>query len=124
MGIDLFLNSNNLEESAVSMGLDSSVVCMTTQDNRWLLSTASTATITQLSLKELTESELYQTLAQNIVREINAINREQLEELTPKCAPKLSSKDLVKNVLRFSSRKIRKYSKEVKQMSEMVSKQD
>ena len=110
-------NSNCLEESSAAIGLDSSLVCMSTHDNRWMLWTTCA---TNLNVKDLTESELYQNLAQNIVREINIMNREQMEEMTPKCAPKLSSKDLVKNVLKFSSRKIRKYSKEVKQMSEMV----
>jgi hypothetical protein len=72
---------------------------------------------TKINFKELTESELYPNLAQNIVREIYLINNEKLEEMTPKC----TSKDLVKNVLRIPTRKVRRsYSKEVKQLSDLV----
>ena len=97
--------------------------CISSNNSLWIGSnTVNVNKIAKnLSFKELKESELYHNLAQNIVREINSINREQLEEMTPKCAPKLSSKELVKNVFRFPTRKIKKsYSKEVKQMSEMV----
>ncbi len=98
--------------------MDASIVCVSKSDGQWIGSKIknSNQSSTKINFKELTESELYPNLAQNIVREIYLIKNEQLEEMTPKC-----TRDLVKNVLRIPTRKARRsYSKEVKQLSDLV----
>ena len=110
-----------MEENNSLIGLDSTINCMSSSEKQWIGSNISNdeKISKNLSLKDLLESDLYHNLAHNIVREIKI--KYQSEEMSSNSSSKLSSKELVKNVLRFSTRKMRKsYSKEVKQMSEMV----
>ena|SRR5699024_1752880 len=65
-------------------------------------------------IEERTKSDIFHELAQNIVHEIVLTNKEQLD------ASSSSSKDLIKNVLKFQRRIRKSYSKEVKQLSENV----
>jgi len=59
------------------------------------------------------KSDIYHELAQNIVHEIVLTNKEQLDSSS-------SSKDLIRNVLKFPRKMRKSFSKEVKQLSENV----
>lgn len=63
---------------------------------------------------ERTKSDFYYEIAQNIVHEIVLTSKEPLNNTNTA----LSSKDLIKNVLKFPRKLRRTYSKEVKQLSE------
>lgn len=89
-------------------------MCLSKDKGEWI---AAYTGDKQTDAVEQTDEELYDNLAKNIVREITTNGKGREEEITPSCA----SKDIVKNVLRISTRKLkRSYSKEVRQMSDMV----
>ncbi len=85
---------------------------LSADNGEWFL--LSNLTANRTPLEERSRPEIYHELAQNIVHEIVITNKEQLDTSSS------SSKDLIKNVLKFPRKMRKSFSKEVKQLSENV----
>lgn len=86
---------------------------LSADNGEWFL--LSNLTANRTSLEERSRPEIYHELAQNIVHEIVITNKEQQLDTSS-----FSSKDLIKNVLKFPRKTRKSFSKEVKQLSENV----
>lgn len=86
---------------------------LSADNGEWFL--LSNLTANRTSLEERPRPEIYHELAQNIVHEIVITNKEQQLDTSSS-----SSKDLIKNVLKFPRKTRKSFSKEVKQLSENV----
>ena len=96
-------NLNNAETSNHYLSAD---------NGEWFL--LSNLSANKVDIEERTKSDIFHELAQNIVHEIVITNKEQLDTSSS------STKDLIKNVLKFPRKMRKTYTKEVKQLSENV----
>nr|XP_046909481.1 protein neuralized-like [Dermatophagoides farinae] len=115
---NIFISNLNQDskDNNDSIGDPSQCHLITNNDGEWNLLPNSTTN--KLRITHADKSDIYHDIAKNIVQEIVS-NKDQFD-----ANESHSPKDLIKNVLRFPRKLLRPYSKEVKQLSENLVRQN